>query len=49
MPFVEPPLSSDTLEPKSWLLSVKGDGIGVESPELRERVLSEGEVRLDCR
>ncbi|KAG0646149.1 Precorrin-2 dehydrogenase [Hyphodiscus hymeniophilus] len=43
-----PPLSKDTLELKSWLVSGNGDvakGEAVESLELRERVLSDGDIK----
>ena len=42
-----PPFSNDTLELKSWIVSGNGDvanGEAVESLELRESVLSEGEI-----
>lgn len=43
-----PPFSKDTLELKSWVVSGSGDvakGEAVESLELRERVLSDGEIK----
>jgi hypothetical protein len=43
-----PPFSNCTLETKSWLASGNGDvakGEAVESLELRERVLSDGEIK----
>lgn len=47
-----PPFSNETFEIKSWLVSGKGDvakGEAVESLELRESVLSEGEMRSVAR
>lgn len=43
-----PPFSNDTLELRSWLVSGSGDvakGDAVESLELRESVLSDGEIK----
>jgi hypothetical protein len=43
-----PPCSNDTRDVKSWLISGSGDvakGEFVESLELRERVLSAGEIK----
>jgi hypothetical protein len=47
-----PPFCSDTTELKSWLLSGNGDvakGEAVESLELKETVLSAGEMMSDVR